>query len=230
MKEKNLYQNSSAYYENNDYYEIFSRAEDGEGKVTKYLMERAKDKIVLDAGCGTGKFLNILENVASKYIGVDLSFDQLIKAQMKRKKESSSFINANLKDLMLADDSIDLIISPWVLGTVLDIKEREECLHELKRVLKPGGKIILIENDEGSEFETLRNRDKDLRTRNYNDWIISNDFNIAKQIDTKFIFNSFVEARNCFLEIYGDDIANKIKSEIIEHKIILFEFVKGTTE
>lgn len=230
MKEKNLYQNSSAYYENNDYYEIFSRAEDGEGKVTKYLMERAKDKIVLDAGCGTGKFLNILENVASKYIGVDLSFDQLIKAQMKRKKESSSFINANLKDLMLADDSIDLIISPWVLGTVLDIKEREECLHGLKRVLKPGGKIILIENDEGSEFETLRNRDKDLRTRNYNDWIISNDFNIAKQIDTKFIFNSFVEARNCFLEIYGDDIANKIKSEIIEHKIILFEFVKGTTE
>ncbi len=230
MKEKNLYQNSSAYYENNDYYEIFSRAEDGEGKVTKYLMERAKDKIVLDAGCGTGKFLNILENVASKYIGVDLSFDQLIKAQMKRKKESSSFINANLKDLMLADDSIDLIISPWVLGTVLDIKEREECLHELKRVLKPGGKIILIENDEGSEFETLRNRDKDLRTRNYNDWIISNDFNIAKQIDTKFIFNSFVEARNCFLEIYGDNIANKIKSEIIEHKIILFEFVKGTTE
>ncbi len=230
MKEKNLYQNSSAYYENNDYYEIFSRAEDGEGKVTKYLMERAKDKIVLDAGCGTGKFLNILENVASKYIGVDLSFDQLIKAQMKRKKESSSFINANLKDLMLADDSIDLIISPWVLGTVLDIKEREECLHELKRVLKPGGKIILIENDEGSEFETLRNRDKDLRTRDYNDWIISNDFNIAKQIDTKFIFNSFVEARNCFLEIYGDDIANKIKSEIIEHKIILFEFVKGTTE
>ena len=230
MKEKNLYQNSSAYYENNDYYEIFSRAEDGEGKVTKYLMERAKDKIVLDAGCGTGKFLNILENVASKYIGVDLSFDQLIKAQMKRKKESSSFINANLKDLMLADDSIDLIISPWVLGTVLDIKGREECLHGLKRVLKPGGKIILIENDEGSEFETLRNRDKDLRTRNYNDWIISNDFNIAKQIDTKFIFNSFVEARNCFLEIYGDDIANKIKSEIIEHKIILFEFVKGTTE
>ncbi|MDE5888483.1 MAG: class I SAM-dependent methyltransferase, partial [Bacilli bacterium] len=158
MKEKNLNKDSSAYYENNDYYEIFSKAEDGENKVADYLKREAEDKIVLDAGCGTGKFLNVLESVSSKYIGVDLSFEQLIKAQSKRSKNTTNFINANLKDIMLADNSVDLIVSPWVLGTVLDMNERLECLEELKRVLKPGGKIILIENDEGSEFEVLRNR------------------------------------------------------------------------
>ncbi len=226
MKEKNLLKDSSAYYENNDYYEIFSKAEDGESKVANYLEKIAKDKIVLDAGCGTGKFLGVLENVSSKYIGVDLSFEQLIKAQMKRRKETSNFINANLKDIMLADNSVDLIVSPWVLGTVLDIEEREKCLQELKRVLKKGGKIILIENDEGSEFEALRNRDKDMRTRNYNNWILSNDFNIMEQIDTHFIFNDLIEARKCFLEIYGEAIASKVKSEVIEHKIVLYEFVK----
>ena len=226
MKEKNLLQDSSAYYENNDYYEIFSKAEDGEGKVADYLSRLAKNKVVLDAGCGTGKFLEVLENVSSKYIGVDLSFDQLIKAQGKKKKDSTNFINANLKDIMLADNSVDLIVSPWVLGTVLDVNERLECLSELKRVLKPGGKIILIENDEGSEFEVLRNRDKDLRTRNYNNWILDNEFKVSEKFDTKFIFNNLIEARTCFLEIYGNGVADKIKSEFIEHKIVLFEFVK----
>lgn len=226
MKEKNLLQDSSAYYENNDYYEIFSKAEDGEEKVANYLKNEAKGKIVLDAGCGTGKFLDVLESVSSKYIGVDLSFEQLIKAQSKKKKDSTNFINANLKDIMLADNSVDLIVSPWVLGTVLDMNERLECLSELKRVLKPGGKIILIENDEGSEFEALRNRDKDLRTRNYNNWILDNEFKVSEKFDTKFIFNNFIEARKCFLEIYGSGVAAKIKSEFIEHKIILFEFVK----
>lgn len=226
MKEKNLLKDSSAYYENNDYYEIFSKAEDGEGKVANYLKRIAKDKIVLDAGCGTGKFLNILENVASKYIGVDLSFEQLIKAQMKRKKETSNFINANLKDLMLADNSVDLIISPWVLGTVLDLEERYKCLDELKRVLKKGDKIILIENDEGGEFEALRGRDKDTRTKSYNDWILNNGFSEKEKFDTKFIFNNFVEARKCFLEIYGEEVASKVKSEFVEHKIVLFEYIK----
>ena len=48
MKEnniKNLLKDSKAYYENNDYYEIFSKAEDGEGKVAAYLKEQEKKKL-----------------------------------------------------------------------------------------------------------------------------------------------------------------------------------------
>ena len=63
---KNLLKNSKAYYENNDFYEIFSQAEDGENKVVEYLKNICVDKIVLDAGCGTGKFLNILEENSKK--------------------------------------------------------------------------------------------------------------------------------------------------------------------
>ena len=67
MDSKNLLKDSKAYYEDNDYYEIFSVAEDGENKVANYLKDICKDKIVLDAGCGTGKFLNILEEYSKKY-------------------------------------------------------------------------------------------------------------------------------------------------------------------
>ena len=200
MKEnniKNLLKDSKAYYENNDYYEIFSKAEDGEGKVTAYLKEQAKEKIVLDAGCGTGKFLEQLENESSKYIGVDLSFEQLIKAQSKKKKSNTIFINSNLKDIMLESNSVDLIVSPWVLGTVTDLVERTKCLNELKRVLKPGGEIILIENEENSEFEYLRNHHKDKKTNIYNNWIRNNDFNKVEEINTYFNFANLKEAKLC---------------------------------
>lgn len=223
---KNLLKESRAYHDKNDYYEEFSQAEDGEGKVRDYLIKKVNGGVVLDAGCGTGKFLEVLENNSSKYIGVDLSFDQLVKAKSKSCRENSIFINANLCDIMLGDNTVDLIVSPWVLGTVTDLEERNKCLNELKRVLKPGGEIILIENEEGSEFEYLRGRDKDFRTSTYNKWIRDNDFISDEVLDTYFNFNNLDRAKKCFLEIYGEEVANKVTSTRIGHKIGIFKFVK----
>ena len=198
MDTKNLLKDSKAYYEDNDYYEIFSIAEDGENKVGAYLEEICKDKIVLDAGCGTGKFLNILEEYTKKYIGIDLSAKQLEKAKTKSKKDTSEFICSNLSNINLESDKVDLIVCSWVLGTIIDITERNKCLSELKRLLKSNGTIILIENDENSEFEEIRNRTKDSRTRDYNNWILSNGFTVDKQIDRYFNFNSYNEDKKSF--------------------------------
>lgn len=226
MDVKNLLKDSKAYYENNDYYEIFSIAEDGENKVANYLKGICKDKIVLDAGCGTGKFLNILEKDSQKYIGIDLSEKQLDKAKSKSKKETSEFVCSNLSNINLKNDKVDLIVCSWVLGTIIDLDERNKCIDELKRLLKSNGAIILIENDENSEFEEIRNRTKDNRTRDYNNWVLSKDFTIDKQIDTYFNFNSLDEAKNSFEVIYGSEISNKIKSNKINHKIIIFKYQK----
>ena len=226
MDTKNLLKDSKAYYEDNDYYEIFSIAEDGENKVANYLKDICKDKIVLDAGCGTGKFLNILEEHSQKYIGIDLSEKQLEKAKNKSKKVTSEFICSNLSKINLECNKADLIVCSWVLGTILDLDERNKCLNELKRLLKSNGTIILIENDEDSDFEEIRNRTKDTRTRDYNNWILSNQFNIDKRINTYFIFNSIEEAKKCFEVIYGEEISNKIKNKMLGHKIIIFKYNK----
>ena len=224
MDTKNLLKDSKSYYEDNDYYEIFSIAEDGENKVGAYLEEICKDKIVLDAGCGTGKFLKILEEYSKKYIGIDLSAKQLEKAKTKSKKDTSEFICSNLSNINLENNQIDLIICSWVLGTIVDIDERNKCLSELKRLLKLNGIIILIENDEDSEFEEIRNRTKDTRTRDYNNWILSNEFTIAKQIETYFNFKTYDEAKKCFEVIYGENISNKIKNKKIEHKNVIIKY------
>ena len=223
---KNLLKNSKAYYENNDFYEIFSQAEDGENKVADYLKNICVDKIVLDAGCGTGKFLNILEENSKKYIGIDISNKQLEKAKEKSKENNSSFICSNLTNIDIEDNTVDLVISSWVLGTIIDLDERTRCLNELKRVLKPNGIIILIENDLGGEFEEIRNRTKDNRTLDYNNWILGNGFKVEKRIKTFFDFKNIDIARKCFDIIYGNDISSKIKNRIVKHNIIIFKYLK----
>ena len=57
MENLNLSEKSKNYYEENDIYEIFSIAEDYPNKIYEYLLPKIKGKIVLDLGCGTGKFM-----------------------------------------------------------------------------------------------------------------------------------------------------------------------------
>ena len=215
---KNLLKESKAYYDDNDFYEIFSIAEDSENKASNYLKSISKDKIVLDAGCGTGKFLNVLESSSKEYIGIDLSDKQLSKAKLKNKKDNTKFICSNLSSINIEDNKVDLIVSSWVLGTITDINERTSALNELKRILKDKGTIILVENAENSEFETIRGRDKDTRTKDYNDWILSNGFTLEETINTYFNFKSLEDAIKCFDVIYGNKVSSKIKDSKIEHK------------
>ncbi len=221
-EEKNLLYNSDAYYDNNDFYELFSIREDSEGKIDAYFKNLEKCEVILDAGCGTGKYLNTLESISNKYIGIDLSKDQLKKAATKINKDNTELIHANLTNIPLPDNSVDLIISCWVLGTITDPNDRNKALLELKRVLKPNGKMILIENDEVGEFEELRNHHIDGKTKIYNNWLKDNGLKELKNIDTKFVFDTKTQAQNCIKNIYGDIIASKIDSNIIEHKIVIF--------
>lgn len=223
---KNLLKESKAYYDDNDFYEIFSIAEDSENKASNYLKSISKDKIVLDAGCGTGKFLNVLESSSKEYIGIDLSDKQLSKAKLKNKKDNTKFICSNLSSINIEDNKVDLIVSSWVLGTITDINERTSALNELKRILKDKGTIILVENAENSEFETIRGRDKDTRTKDYNDWILSNGFTLEETINTYFNFKSLEDAIKCFDVIYGNKVSSKIKDSKIEHKINTYKYNK----
>lgn len=223
---KNLLKESKAYYENNDYYEIFSQAEDYENKVANYLDKISKSKIVLDAGCGTGKFLKVLEDNAKEYIGIDLSNNQLSKAKMKSTNKRTKFICSNLSKIPLEESSIDIIVSSWVMGTITNIEERNNAINELKRLLKPNGIIILVENSENSEFERIRGREKDNRTREYNNWILENDFIFDCRFNTYFKFKSLEEAKKCFTVIYGTKIASKVVSNKIEHIIDIYKFIR----
>lgn len=104
------------------------------------------NKIILDAGCGTGEntlaFRRIIPE-STRVIGVDLSFNsiKIASSQQKSKQENIAFANESLLDLGIKSESIDLVICSGVLVAVPD---PYAAYQELIRVLKPGGKIVLV--------------------------------------------------------------------------------------
>lgn len=224
MENLNLSEKSKNYYEENDIYEIFSIAEDYPNKIYEYLLPKIKGKIVLDLGCGTGKFMQKFYNETNKYYGLDLSNEQLNIAKMKINSNDVEFICCSAEDIPLPDNSIDVIISTWVLGTILEIDRRNKVLDEMKRVLKKDGNIYLVENDIGGEFEEIRNRYPNIKkTKDYNDWIESKGFTSYKQFETYFNFKNREQAIDVFTNIWGEQVKDKIKSEIIKQNIVIYK-------
>ncbi len=224
MNNFNLSEKSKNYYEENDIYEIFSIAEDYPNKIYEYLAPKVKDKIVLDLGCGTGKFMQKFHKETIKYYGLDLSNEQLNIAKSKVVNDNVELICCSAENIPLPDNTIDVIISTWVLGTILEVDRRNKVLNEMKRVLKKGGNIYLVENDIGGEFEEIRNRYPNIeRTKKYNDWIENSGFTIEDRFETYFKFKNIVEAKNVFINIWGNEIGNKVDSDIIKQNIIIYK-------
>jgi ubiquinone/menaquinone biosynthesis C-methylase UbiE len=98
------------------------------------------DKI-LDVVCGNGRFLKLLRSENIDYIGVDAS-EKLIKIA-KQKYPRNKFLVANALKLPFSKDSFDKVFLIAVLHNVPSEKFRLQILKEIKRVLKPGGLLIL---------------------------------------------------------------------------------------
>jgi ubiquinone/menaquinone biosynthesis C-methylase UbiE len=107
------------------------------------------DSYVLDAGSGTGIVtLGFMDAgfKPRKTIAFDLSHKSLRLAkeqydkELKRGSKNIAPIQGNVLDLPFADDSFQVVISCGVLEYV----SLEDGLAELARVLRPGGKLVLI--------------------------------------------------------------------------------------
>lgn len=227
MTKLNLSEKSKNYYEENNIYEIFSLAEDYPNKIYKSLLPKVKDKVVLDLGCGTGKFMEKFYKDTVKYYGLDLSSHQLNIAKEKVNGSNVEFICCSAEKIPLEDNSVDVIISTWVLGTILEEDRRKNVIKEMRRVLRRNGSIYLVENDIGGEFEEIRNRYPDVsRTKLYNDSLENNGFNCYSKFETEFKFDNKVQAQNVFSNIWGNQIGSRVSDKVIKQNIIIYKSEK----
>jgi ubiquinone/menaquinone biosynthesis C-methylase UbiE len=104
---------------------------------------------VLDVGCGTGS----LAIAASRHIGsagtvngIDASPEMLARAEKKARKAGAkiSFTQAAAQALPFGNACFDLVLSTVMLHH-LPRKARELCAGEMKRVLKPGGRVLVVD-------------------------------------------------------------------------------------
>jgi trans-aconitate methyltransferase len=112
------------------------------------------NSIILEAGCGVGAQTKIVapKNPVSKFISVDISEKSLSEAReliKSRNINNVEFQLGNIFDLKFPDEYFDHILICFVLE---HLPNPAEALKSLKRILKKGGSITLIEGDHGSAY------------------------------------------------------------------------------
>lgn len=105
----------------------------------------------LELGCGCGTYSRVIAGEASQLLATDFS-DEMVKASSKRLNglDNISVEKQNCLDLSYDDSVFDTVLMANLLHV---IPEPEKAVAEAKRVLKPGGTIIVISYTmEGMKF------------------------------------------------------------------------------
>lgn len=106
----------------------------------------AKEKI-LDFGCGVGRLtVWIADSGPYEVIGLDATPGMIDKAKREcPAKENLKFFNYDGSQIPFPNDYFDKILSVGVLQHIVKREEFQAITRELNRVLRPNGRILLIE-------------------------------------------------------------------------------------
>ena len=95
-------------------------------------------RCVLDVACGAGFGVHLLVSAGARTIGMDLDAHAL--AEARGLAPRANLVRADGLRLPLPDASIDLVTS---FETLEHVPDTRGFVHELRRVLRPGGRLVL---------------------------------------------------------------------------------------
>jgi demethylmenaquinone methyltransferase/2-methoxy-6-polyprenyl-1,4-benzoquinol methylase/phosphoethanolamine N-methyltransferase len=109
---------------------------------------------ILDVGCGTGSLTVAAkkkQGIEGNVVGIDPSSNMVELAQQKADKAGVGveFRVGVIENLEFDDDHFDLVLSSLMMHHLTD-DLKEIGLREIQRVVKPGGKLLIIELDPGA--------------------------------------------------------------------------------
>ncbi len=107
---------------------------------TGFDLEQMKDKLVLDVGCGVGRFMDVALQQDAQVIGIDLSFSIDVARENFKDCKRAHFIQADIFNLPFKEGIFDFIYSIGVLHHTPDPKK---AFSLLPRLLKKGGVISI---------------------------------------------------------------------------------------
>ncbi len=108
----------------------------------------------VDLTCGTGYAAHLLaQRTGQRPLGVDRSQGMLDAAQQNYGQECD-FLRADVPEYLrtVPDNTFDIVTTCWALGYMKPFA----VLREIKRILKPGGKIAVIDNTFWTLFSVFR--------------------------------------------------------------------------
>jgi ubiquinone/menaquinone biosynthesis C-methylase UbiE len=125
--------------------EHYANFEDGYQKFLDFekreLSGLEKQESGIDIGCGTGVTSVILADKVKNIYLLDIAEKMLMEA--KKKLPNAIILNTSATDIPLADSSINVALSRGIVVSHLPESLQENFFDELKRVVRPDGKIII---------------------------------------------------------------------------------------
>lgn len=101
-----------------------------------------RGRVLLDVGCAKGRYVKALTRAGARVIGIDRTWN-LLKAASASQPDNS-FVLSTATRLPFVDASYDGLLC---IEVIEHIPQAEHAFAEMARVLKPGGRAIIIDKN-----------------------------------------------------------------------------------
>lgn len=109
--------------------------------ITQFSSKKLKNKIVLDMGCGPGRFTDVAVEMGAKLIAVDYSTAiDAAKKNFTNKSADILFVQADALKLPIKNDAVDYC---FTIGVLHHTPSPEAGVKEAFRVTKPDGEFAI---------------------------------------------------------------------------------------
>jgi SAM-dependent methyltransferase len=112
----------------------------------RYLLARhlCRDRQVLDIASGEGYGAALLAQVASSVVGVEVATDVVAHAAANYRRDNLTFRVGDAGGIPLEDAAVDVVVS---FETIEHFARHDRFLSEIRRVLRPGGLLVISTPD-----------------------------------------------------------------------------------
>ena len=160
--------------------------------VSDFLNSLENNSLVLDVGCGNGKYLSTNENLIT--FGTDRSGNLLSIAKEKNAK-SQCFMADSLK-LPLRSEFFDAVISIAVIHHFSNELLRIQALKEIFRVIKKNGKVLIY-------VWAMEQKEKKFKEQdNFVPWHLQNKYENESKVETMENGPNITEDKNINCKVY----------------------------
>ncbi|KGD87597.1 MULTISPECIES: methyltransferase domain-containing protein [Rhizobium/Agrobacterium group] len=132
-------------------HEIFSEEERrGWLRLIRKHLGEGEGRAALDLACGTAVISHLMNNVGFRVTGLDWSDAMLAQARAKAKTRGADirFVSGDAENTMEPKESYDAITNRHLVWTLVD---PPAAFREWLSVLKPGGKVLIVDGNMGKE-------------------------------------------------------------------------------